>query len=94
MTLEEMFEKHHDEFLKFYQIEHKRSNRPDLNAFILLDSILPGTGDMIECSEHDEIMLSIDCDALANVITEEQVIELYRCGVRYNSEYDSLTMYA
>lgn len=96
MTTEEMvklFEKHSGEFLKFDAIENKRSNRPDLHAFILLDSILPGTGDMIECSEHDEIMLSIDCDKLLKVITEDQIIELYRCGVRYNSEYNSLTMY-
>ena len=83
----------HDEFLKFERIENKRSNRPDLHAFLLLDELCPGDSDMVDGAAHDEIFLGVSLEELAKVITEEQVIELVRCGVRH-SEYDCLAMFA
>jgi hypothetical protein len=82
LNLEEMFEKHEDEFLKFDRVQNKRSKRQDLHAFLLLDELVPGDNDIVSCAEHDEIYLGVDCGELAEVITEEQVIELSRCGVR------------
>ena len=90
--LEEMLKADSDEFLKFERIENKRSNRPDLHAFLLLDELCPGTTDMVDAAEHDEIFLEVSLEDLATVITEEQVIELIRCGVRMS--YDSLAMFA
>jgi len=90
--LEEMLKADSDEFLKFERIENKRSNRPDLHAFLLLDELCPGTTDMVDAAEHDEIFLEVSLEDLAAVITEEQVIELIRCGVRMS--YDSLAMFA
>ena len=90
--LEEMLKADSDEFLKFERIENKRSNRPDLHAFLRLDELCPGTTDMVDAAEHDEIFLEVSLEDLAAVITEEQVIELIRCGVRMS--YDSLAMFA
>lgn len=88
-----MFEKHDNEFLNFSKIENKRSTRPDLHAFLLLDALVPGTTDIISAAEHDEFYLSIDPDDLAKSgITEEQVIELTQCGIRLGSE--GLCMFA
>ena len=103
MTLEkmlELFKKYEDsEFLHFDQIAVKSTNRPDLHAFVLLDRLVPsethrlGYGsDMVSGAEHDEIFLDTDLEKLAAVITEEQVVELSRCGVRI-WEDESLTMY-
>jgi len=97
--LEEMFNgdddngSFHDEFLKFERIENKRSQRPDLHAFLLLDELCPGDSDMVDGAEHDEIFLDVELGDLAKVVTEEQVVELVRCGVRI-SEYDCLAMFA
>jgi len=96
MDIEYWFGWYDDEYLKFDRVENKRSNRPDLHAFLLLDSLVPGrdgkSDDMIGGAEHDEIYLSVDIEELEKVITEDQVLELIRCGVRYNEE--SLCMFA
>lgn len=81
------------EFLKFERVENKASQRPDLHAFLLLDKLVPGTRDIISSAEHDEFYLEIDLDALCAVITEEQVVELRRCGVSLNTGYDYLYMF-
>ena len=82
-NIEEVFDKFDDEFLKFKLVENKLNNRPEVHAFILLDSLVPGTEDMVSAAEHDEIFLSIETEDLAaSHITEDQVCELVRCGVR------------
>jgi|ERR1700739_1652136 len=95
INFEAAFEKHGGEFLKFERIpvERRFSNRPDLHAFILLDKLIPGTNDMVSYSAHDEFFLDIKLDDLEKVITEEQVIDLIRCGVRRSSEYDCLALF-
>jgi hypothetical protein len=93
MDLHEVFEKHNDDFIKFERVENKKSQRPDLHAFLLLDELCPGTMDMVSAAEHDEIWLDVDCEELAKVITEDQVLELTRCGVHYDSGYDALKLF-
>ena len=83
-----------DEFLEFKDVKPKLSQRPDLHAFLLLDQLCPGKGDIIACAEHDEFWLDVDVEELAKVITKEQVIDLVRCGVRYDKRVDSLAMFA
>lgn len=93
MTVNELaalFEKHEDQYL-----EHdKVSGRRDLFAFNLLDKLVPGTADIVSAAEHDEIFLDTSAEQLALVVTEEQVIQLTQCGVRYHSKYDCLAMFA
>lgn len=94
-TLTELWEKHMDEeYLKFDRVQDKRSGRADLHAFILLDKLVPGTSDIISCSEHDEFYPSTDVEELAKVITPEQILELIRCGVRLDAGLPSLAMFA
>lgn len=87
MDIAEMFSKHDNEYLKFERVVNKRSQRPDLHAFLLLDEISPGDSDIIVWAGHDEISLDFeDWDKL----TEELVVELIRCGVMYDSSYEML----
>lgn len=69
------------------------TRRSDLHAFLLLESILPKTPeaggyvmDFVAAAEHDQIWLDVDVEALAEVITEEQIQELDSCGVMFESE--------
>ena len=90
-----MFDEFEEEFLKFERIpEGKRkqvSERPDLYAFMLLNVLVPGSGDMVCSAEHDEIWLSVDAEKLKAVATPEQLRDLHRCGVRCDG--DSLCMF-
>lgn len=95
MNIKEIFDKHEDEFLKFNRVENKRSSRPDIHAFLLLNELVPHESSMVSAAEHDEIFLGVSPDELARcLVTEDQIIELIRCGVRLDSSTDSLMMFA
>lgn len=97
MTIEELSqvwrEESEEEFLEFDRVANKRTQRADLHAYLLLDELVPGKGDIVEAAQHDEIFLAVPPEELAAVATREQVVELIRCGVRYAREYDSLAMF-
>jgi len=93
MSLNDRFESVTDEFLKFDRTKAPRSGRPDLHAFLMLDEMMPGKRDLISASEHDEFYLDIDCDAFAELATDDQIRDLHRCGIRYDEELDSLCMF-
>lgn len=84
---------HNDEFLKFDRIEKRWCERPDLCAFRLLNAIDPGDCDLVSAAEHDEIWLSADPVAVAAQATEAQLIDLIRCGVRYDREHECFAMF-
>lgn len=93
MTLEEMetaFERHDDQYLK----KPNGENRRDIDAFNLIDSLLPIKGDLISCAEHDEFWLSTDPESLAAVIEEDAIVFLIQCGVRYDSDTQSFAFFA
>jgi hypothetical protein len=81
------------EFLGFEKVQNKRSNRPDLHAFLLLDRLFPGKKDIVSAAEHDKIYLDIEGDQIA-ILSDDEIIELSRCGVMYDGENDCLCMFA
>lgn len=93
MNLRETIEKHTGEFLKFDRVQNKLSNRPDIHAFLLLEQLVPRDRDMVSAAEHDEIFLDVTPEELEKAATEDQVVELIRCGVRYDNYHDSLAMF-
>lgn len=94
IDLNEAFERHNDEFLKFELVENKLHSRPDLCAFLLLDKLIPSDSrDMVCAAEHDQIFLDTDCGKLAEMATEDDIITLTRCGVFYEDDTDSLAMF-
>ena len=95
IDLDMIFEKHNDDYLKFERVENKLHSRPDICAFLLLDKLLPNDGiDIVSAATHDEFFLDADCEKLAEVATEDDILMLTRCGVHYDSETDSLAMFA
>jgi hypothetical protein len=92
MNIQELFEKHSDEYLKFERVERKLTRRPDLHAFMVLDNLFPRDSDLVSAAERDEIFLDVEAEEI-ETLTEAMVIELIRCGVRYDSEFDCLAMF-
>lgn len=98
--LKEAFYRHEDEFLKFASIENPRHRRPDLCAFLMLDSAVEkrngigGFSDMVAAAEHDQIWLEISAEDLAPVATDDLIRDLCRCGVMYDADTESLAMFA
>jgi len=100
MTLDEMkalFEKYSSgesiEYVAFKRVKNPKCKRPDICAFIRLDELVSGKAYMVSAAEHDEIFLDVDVEELAAVVTEEDIVMLLRCGVRYDSSVDSLAMF-
>jgi hypothetical protein len=96
IDLKKTFDKYEDEGGEFNLIKDAPSRRADLCAFILLDHLVPktvGRTDILAAAEHDEIWIDIDCDKLAAVATEEDILYLSRCGVCYDEGLNSLSMF-
>jgi len=90
--MEQSFDAVNDEFLRFDRIENPLSKRPDLCGFLYLDKLFPRERDMISAAEHDEIWLDIDIEEIYK-LSEEDIIYLTRCGIRFDRETESLAMF-
>lgn len=73
-------------------VELTYTKRPDLNAFILLDKISPGSSDILVAAEHDQIWLEHSEETVAK-LTDEQILELSRCGVMFDESEDGMVMF-
>ena len=93
INIKEIFEKYEDKYLKFEEIKNKSSNRPDLHAFILLDILVPGKFDIVSCAAHDEFWLEVTPEQLAKVATEKDILDLIKCGIRYDDDVESFCMF-
>jgi hypothetical protein len=92
MELHDRFEAVNEEYGKFCNVENKLSTRPDIHAFILLNEIFPYSRDMVCAASHDVIYLEPDCDQIGK-LTDEQILDLVRCGVMHDEENESLMMF-
>ncbi|MCK5614645.1 hypothetical protein KAR91_72945 [Candidatus Pacearchaeota archaeon] len=93
MNIHDKFEAVNDEFRDFDKVENKRAGRADLHAFILLDELFPGAGDIICACDYEEYYLNIREDQIEQ-LTDDQILELVRCGVIHDDEHDSLRLFA
>jgi hypothetical protein len=89
--IERLYDEHEDEHLEFKNIKPERRlhRRPDLNAFLLLDKLVPGDRDMVQVAEHDEFWVEVRPKQVAAVATEEDILDLMRCGIMYDSDIES-----
>jgi hypothetical protein len=93
--LQDLFDKHDSEYGKFSRVQNKFSNRRDLHAFILLDKLIENANahyKIISNSDHDEITISL-YDKNCDVLTEENIIDLIRCGVLNDEDEECFTMF-
>ncbi len=86
--IEDWFKRHDEQYLQFNQIPDyaKKSQRPDLCAFIYLNEGLPTVERslyVIDSAGHDKVYLGWNRASLSH-LTEEDVIYLLRCSIRFN----------
>ena len=94
MSIYERFSKCLDGYICFNQVENKRSQRPDLHAFLLLDELFPhASRDMVCAADHDVIFLDVSGEQV-ETLTDDQILELSRCGVMHDNSNDCLFMFA
>jgi hypothetical protein len=92
-TLQARLDQFQDDFLRFESIANPKSMRPDLHAFLLLDQLQPGSRNIVCAARRGELFLGVDLEALARAASDEQLQELVRCGVSYDSSRDCLQMF-
>lgn len=92
LNLSEIFKKHESHYCCFHEIESPKTKRRDLQAFLILDSIFKDNKKIISGVDTYSIYLSVEIEELAQKATEEQILDLIRCGVSYEEKYDSLTI--
>jgi hypothetical protein len=95
LNLSEVFDMYADQYLHFQNILNPPSKYRDVCAFLYLEQHNLGMNerDIIASSGHDEIYLKVDTEFLASAATEEDILYLIRCGVMYNEEDESLSMF-
>lgn len=94
MDIHAQWEQFSDDHIEFDGVKSKLSQRPDLHAFMWLDRRFPGgKGDIVSSAEHDEFYLDVTSEQIAQ-LTDDEVHDLVRCGVRYDSTLDCLCMFA
>ena len=72
-------------FQDFDRVKEKRSTRPDLHAFNLLDELFPSYSSIIRDSKKDEIWLNISPEMITT-ISQDHILELNRCGVVFTED--------
>lgn len=92
--LQAMFEKFEEDHHTFEKIPVADRLHPSrrLCAFLKIASLMDDPSDFNLSAEHDEIWIA-DADDLRDDTTEDDIRYLARCGVRYDSEVDSLAMF-
>lgn len=93
--MKERFEKVENNYGEFELIINKRASRKDLHAFILLDELFPDDvgRDLVCAAEHDRYWLGISKENI-DKLTDEQILELTRCGVMYDEDNESLYLFS
>jgi hypothetical protein len=91
------FEERADDFGNIEDVKPSRRlhRRTDLNAFLLLDQLLTNGNDsaILISAEHEQVWLSPKPWEVMLRASEEDLLDLIRCGVFYDEDNDSLSMY-
>ena len=94
MTAEEMFEKYGDEeYLKFDRIpsDKRLAESAKICGFFYIYKLMKDPKMFLMAAEHDDISLA-HLEDLRD-LTEEDIIYLSRCGIRYDDEFECLAAF-
>lgn len=101
MNLKRLIDKYATQYGRFDLIKNPPSTHRDLCAMLILEKFMtnPKTSvinsvNTVDMHGHPEEMIVFEpsIHAIETMATEDQVIDLIRCGCRYNGEYEALVM--
>lgn len=93
LNLKELWKKYGNDAGDFDKVENKLSQRSDVHAIMFLDKLFPGTNDMFWCGADDQIFFKIRLDQFAQTATEEQFLELIRCGINLDWDCNCFSLF-
>ena len=90
----EIWKLHDDEYCRTENIKNKICESTDLSALMLIHKfMIDKVADLIVSSEHDIIYLTPIDNLDLKKIKESDILDLIRYGVRYEDDFDCLTMF-
>jgi len=90
MNIEEQFEKFENEFHNFNLIKDPQFKSPEICGFAAIEKI---RGEKIDfAAEHDVLYCGGHSEDDRD-LTDDEVILLLRCGILWNSEFDSFFIF-
>jgi len=90
----EIWKLHDDEYCQSEKIKNKLCESTDLAAFMLIHKfMIDKVADIILSCEHDIIYLAPIDNLDLKRIKESDIIDLIRCGIRYEDDFDCLSMF-
>ena len=69
--------------MQFLEYEYPPYPIRDVSGMLLLHKLSPVTGDMVSAAEHDQIWFAADPEMVASNATEDDILNLLRCGILY-----------
>lgn len=93
MKVEDAFALMRLESKNYFDIENIKCRMyqpPDVNAFVLINNILPSDKNIILSVGPNEIVLNADAELLCQLAYDDELVDLVRCGVTMelrNNEY-------
>lgn len=95
-TMAQRWDQFEDDFLLFDRIPppERPFSSSDLCAWALLDKKFPSARglDMVSGAGHDQVWLRITRTEIAQ-LTDEEILYLVRCGVMFESDTETLSMF-
>lgn len=92
MNVKELFEKHENEFLN-YRADPSLEDK--VHDFVVFESLVKFVkrGDLIGNLGYEEIYLNVDVAEVVNTLSEDALVKLIRCGLRYSDEHECFVMF-
>jgi len=78
-------ENNDSDFCKFEKIKNPLFKQSDLQALFIFNQILPEHGDFICSTNHYGIFFSVSPKDISKKASKEQILDLLRCGISYDS---------
>lgn len=97
MNIEQRFEQYEDEYLNYRVDPNLLYKRHDVIVINVIDNLIPAQNecspDLIVSASRDEIFFGIDAEKFSDIVTDDQLILLIRCGLRYDGGRGCLCMF-
>ena len=94
--LKKLFKKHSEnEYIEFEKVENKKSKFADIHGLLLLEEKFPPneiSHGILDNFDYETATINIEIEEDNIPLTENDIIELLRCGIDYDEDLECLTM--